>query len=206
MATVRTAAQDGDDQEPLQVRSYGGPATQPAWPSRDLVFDSVKARAEEQFGLIDALDGKATFTLGAASVITGGVGTLITGLAVFTGKEAKEMKYLNIGIGNPSAKEASIAAVIVVFAAYLYVVITTYKAYNLRRFAIVPEPRRLAENLLTAPEEASKDVIIESLVNAFEKNKVQIENKTKWTRRSLHGIAVEAALTLVVGGLQLWMV
>lgn len=73
------------------------------WPSLDVVFDAVKGRVAEQHGLIATLDSKAGFSLAAASILTGGIGTLTAGLATFTGNQAKPMKHANLGLFEISA-------------------------------------------------------------------------------------------------------
>jgi len=45
-------------------------------PSLEIVFEAVKGRIDEQNDRFGTLEGKATFTLGAASILTGGVGVL----------------------------------------------------------------------------------------------------------------------------------
>ncbi len=182
------------------------PSMSPDSPSLDIIFEAVKERVDDQKGRIDALDGKAGFTLGAATILTGGIGTLTTGLAGFTGKDAKPMKYIDLYVGSLSANQLVAIVVALILPAYVYMVYTTFQAFKLRPFANAPNPTRLRDAWQTEPEKSTKAGLVDAMVTAFERNSVTIADKTNWTNRAILAIALEAGLALMVGVLQLWLV
>jgi len=182
------------------------PSMSPDSPSLNVIFDAVKERVEDQKGRIAALDTKAGFTLGAATILTGGISTLTAGLAGFTGDEAKPMKHIDLGAGSLSAQQIVALVVALILAAYAFLVFTTFQAFRLRSFAIAPEPTTLRKEWSSESEQSTKAGLVDAMVYAFETNKDTIKGKTTWTNRAILAIVLEASLTLVVGMLQLWLV
>jgi hypothetical protein len=175
-------------------------------PSLEIIYESVKDRIAEQSGRIDILDNKAGFTLAAASVLTGGIGTITAGLATFTGKEAKPMKYASWLPGDPSLNEMAAAIIVLILIAYAWLVFSTFQAIRLRVYAVAPKPKVLRAKWAGQEEKSTKAGLIDAMIISFECNITTIEKKTNWTNRAIGAIGIEAGLALVVGALQYWMV
>lgn len=177
-----------------------------AWPSLDLVFDAVRVQVDDQRGLIAALDNKAGFSLGAASILTGGIGTLAASLAALSSNRTASMKYLRLGLFDVSASQLIVITILLTFLAYLFVVYTAYQAYKLRRYASGPDVTALATKYVYEAPSETKGAMISSMVRGYQENQKVIAKKTTWVNWTIRAIAVEAGGALIIGALQIWTI
>jgi len=170
-------------------------------PSLDLIYDLITGRIVEQNTQIAALDGKANFGLGSATLLI----TAATGLraGLVTARQAGrtgDITVLSLAI-NPTRLVDWLT--LGAFVAYLLVITCAYNAYALRRYTIVPEPEPLQRKYMGEPAHKTKETVVAGLTKAFGENEALVGRKVAWTRWALRALFLEALLLLLMTVVQL---
>lgn len=183
--------------EPERTNGSGKP------PSLDFIFDQVKSRSAVQDEQISALDRKSNFGLASATLLTAGIAGLYKILSSLSADSAATgLSFFSISINLAPVINFMVCAA---GATYLAVVFTTYRAYKIRDFSVVPEPRSLVEKYLHKPEEHTKEVLLSTLLEAFDNNEKLIGKKVFWTNWVLRSLFAEAILLLLMALLQFFL-
>ncbi len=154
--------------------------------SLDIVFDEVKAQLESQTAQASALDGKASFVLASASLLTAGA----------TGLQGAIERQKQIAAPLPVHALEFVTVVV-----YLAVVFAAWKAYGVRTYHRAPEPNALRKDYLFRDPEFTKRRLIATMANCYSRDLDTINNKVRWTKAALIALGIEgvclALLTLV---------
>lgn len=160
-------------------------------PSLNLIYDLVKGRIGEQNTQIAALDTKANFAVVSSTLLISGAGTMRS--AVGSALQAGRVANLTVigrdaGISLLTVSNALTTASLVTF---LVLAWCAYKAYQLRRYTIVPNIGTLLDEYWDAPEVATKAAIVTILAEAFAENERLVTSKVRWTKAVLIGLMVQ---------------
>ncbi len=173
-------------------------------PSLDLAFEEAKRLIAAQDAQLAALDGKANFGLGSATLLTAGVAALrssmnnveeaaqVSGQPNMLTVRSFEVDWLTVANG------LTIAALGV----YAWVVLSALSAYGLRKYENAPDPQKLLARFLNKPEHETKRKIVEELADAFATNAEHAAAKVKWTRRVIWGLLAEAVVLVGIAAVQ----
>ncbi len=152
---------------------------EPQWPSLELIYDEIKGRLTYQVAQIGALDTKANFGLGSATLLTAGVATL-----------------------GETVGTSFIAALLTIAALAVYVlvivIVFSFCAYRLRPWSVTPNPRQVLDDAASWSEEETRARLAKQRVEDFERNEREISIKAMWVRRTLYALMFEGALLLLI--------
>ncbi len=162
--------------------------------STDIVFDEVKRRFAFQDAQIAALDGKANFGIASASILTAAVTGLHSNLSQAKGSSAL------LGL---SASMVVDWLTLGAFLTYIVVVLTAFKAYNIRTWKMSPEPDGLINRYLREPERYTKSMLAVTIADDYNKNETVMERKIFWTKCALLSLLAEAGMLLLITVVQL---
>lgn len=166
--------------EPPQVRQQEG-----ALPSLDVIFDIAKDRLDAQMAVIDGLDTKANFLLGAASVVIGLAIAFQAAIPLTPG----------LPVGSRLLHAAPLGPLLV---AYIVTAYLTYRAMAVKKYSYAPDPDVLL-SYLEKPMLQTKEEVARAMVDAHTKNGPAITDKAKWVRRASWLLIAEvAALVLAL--------
>ena len=169
--------------------------------SIDIVFDQIKNRITCQDEQISSLDRKSNFGLASATLLIAGIAGLHKGLQPSQQSTSLISKVLPAGITPELFIDfLTLFANIV----YVLVVVTSYRAYKIRDFVVVPEPRDFFNNYLYKPEEFTKETLLATMVEAFYMNQGIVDKKLFWTSWVLRGLLVEAVFIFLLTILQIY--
>jgi hypothetical protein len=174
------------------------------WPSLDEVYTEVKDRISSQNDRNKTIDGKANFGLAAATLLTAGV----TGLSKVVGDVATKS---NVGQRDFILFHAHLGTVadwitVASLAVYGMAAISAYMAYHLRAFRESPKPQRLVEHYVNQDPRITKATITRELAKDYAFNEDVIDEKVKWTNRTMVFLIVETALLLLIALIQvIWL-
>lgn len=162
-------------------------------PSLDVVYEYVKDQVGVQNDQINALDGKAGFILGSASLLTAGAASF---QAVLSDSSSK---LLANGL-NPFVLQG-ITVLALVF--YLLVVYSSYQAYKLRSYPSVGDVRLLRNKYEAKSVEATKGSLLDTMLIVIQYNHELIDDKANWLQRALILFVIEAIFTCLLIFVQL---
>lgn len=166
-------------------------------PSLDVVFDYVKIYSESQDTQISALDSKAGFVLGSASLLT-------TGVSVFQSSSLSASAQLVIrGIIPVWSYWLVFSLLCLALITYALSVLTAYQAYKVQGYSTISEIKLLRDKYIDEAPDVTKQALLDTMVEAVEINKVKVENKAVWTKRSLVLLGVEAVFVAILISVQL---
>jgi len=171
------------------------PATPADYPSLDIILDFTRDQLAAQHSYASALDSKAGFVLGSAS--------LLSGLLVAWRPPQSDVQY-------PLALQALVEALpgfvtalpLVVIGIYLFVIATAYRAYSLHSYKDVPNPKVLYPEYLKTDEFSTKGTVLATMVSAYNSNERTLKGKVFWTRAALLALLVEALVVAVMLGIE----
>lgn len=169
----------------------GDPA---ALKSLDLVFQLVREQYSSQQSYITALDAKAGFILGSATLLTGV-------LAVWQVPRSPNSRYL-ISVFGSGAQGIVQNLPLVAIGVYLAVVLTAYVAYVPFWFSEVPEPNALVKAFLVRPELETKKAVLATTLAAFQKNRRRLSVKSRCIQLAFGALLLEillVAMLLIAG-------
>ncbi|MEA2514734.1 MAG: hypothetical protein QOJ59_4223 [Thermomicrobiales bacterium] len=169
--------------------------------SVDVLYEEMKRSEDAQSAQISALDGKANFSLGSATLLTTGVAALRTALESSNGTDPGGT--LDLLLIEPSAATVTNWLVISSVVAYLVVLISSYKAYTLRGYSLVPQPQTLIDEYKGEEGPFTKARLAAARASAIAENAPTINSKVTWTRRALRSLFIEGVLLLAITLVQL---
>ncbi len=157
-------------------------------PSLDLILAELKGRSDTTGSQITALDGKASFVLGSASLLAAGVASF---QGTLTGYSGNRLICALGGLPCLSATPATFVHIVTLIAALIYtiVVYASWKAYKIRPYAAI-KPTRL-QRYAAHDDYATKVVLIQHLVQGYKEDEANIKEKVEWTQRALLAFLIE---------------
>jgi hypothetical protein len=167
-----------------------------------LFFDQVKNRIACQDEQISSLDGKSNFGLASATLLIAGITGLHKALQPLQQSTHSIIsKVLPTGIRPELIIDSLTLFAIIV---YVLVVATAYRAYKIRDFVVVPEPREFFNKYLYKPEKFTKETLLATMVEAFYINQGIVDKKLFWTSWVLRGLLVEIVFIFMLTILQIY--
>lgn len=147
-------------------------------PSLELALDLTREQLAAQKDQGTALDTKAGFVLGAASLLTSALTSYKPSAALseyppVVQVVAPYMTFVAIGV-------------------YALVVLSSFRAFTLRRYQRAPRPRRLYDTYMTLPLVWTQGTVLRTMVAVYESNERILRSKVRWTRAALIALAFEA--------------
>ncbi len=165
-------------------------------PSLDFVLDEIKARREVSSSQISTLDTKASFVLGAASLLIAGV----TGFQGAITHDNVTNRLCDLSGRNCSIiTSTTVVHIIAAIASLIYfgVVWSAWKAYKLQTYKFT-DPIGL-QRFVAHPEHESKVALLRALIKAYKEDEETIKRKIYWADRALRAFLAEAGfLTLTL--------
>jgi hypothetical protein len=155
-----------------------------AYPSLDIALDLTREQLAAQQTQAGALDSKAGFVLGSASLLTGVLVAFrpATGLASYPEPLPTVAHYLPF------------AAIVT----YLVVISTSYRAYSLRRYQVVANPRKLYFHYLRKPAWRTKGTVLRTMLIVYARNERTLRAKVRWARAALAALTLEAIIVALI--------
>lgn len=147
-------------------------------------FELVRDMIQVQLGQCDALDGKANFVLGSATV-------LISIYAAFLASQTSAQKFSladNLFLNVPLAF------------IYLMTIVFAYLGYIIRDFKIVPHPKSFVSLLLHLEERQTRLSLLNALAAAYELNSRQLAKKADYVGVALTFLCIEAVFLVATLG------
>jgi hypothetical protein len=173
----------------------GGPSG-PAIDSLDIVLTLTRQQFVAQQTYTGALDAKAGFILGSASLLTGV-------LAVWQTPKPADYSLLTQLIGGAASSIVQLVP-LTALVIYLIVVVTSYAAYVPFKFVEVPDPNRLASVYKPLPAGETKEAVLSATLAGFNQNGARLKVKAFRVRLAFGALLAEAivvAALLSVGHL-----
>jgi len=175
-----------------EVSSPNGTQIRVALPSLEVALDQAKASVDSVAAQGATLDTKASFILGSASVLTAAATSLQGALSTHKGTYhvlcAHQGRHCLVitatDVGHPLGIVAGLA--------YLVIVGAAWKAYALRKYAII-DPLPIAA-FITYPEGEGKRAVLHGLLKTYKQNIQANTAKARWTGIALALFLVEAIL------------
>lgn len=149
-----------------------------AMPSLDLGLDLMRDNLSQQMSQADAIDTKAGFILGSASLITG---VLVAWHKLPQGAPGIVQWLPAIAIG--------VYATVVTFAAL---------AYFVREYTLSPDPVKIRDNFVFWELPESKDEIFHGMVIAWLRNNKQIRLKLHWLELASIAFGIQIAIVAAI--------
>jgi hypothetical protein len=163
--------------------------------SLSVLYDYAQNFIQQQLSQADALDTKASFVLGSASLLAAGVVAFQQALGS-VGASLKTHNYSEILVVAPTA--ASILL-------FLAVVICSWLAFSMRNYATIGHLRYMWNTYLTASEDETKYRILSTLLSASDNNTKELNSKVRWTKIALGLLLAESFAVALLIGLQTWV-
>lgn len=169
--------------------------------SVNVVCDVVDYRLKEQEEKIKALDTKAGFVLGSASL-------LITGLAglqktVFDMSTYLAVKHLVFDY----ASKATIAGLtILAVVAYFALVVASYHAYKIREYLTLTRVDEFRDKHIDLPEDEAKRALIDTRVGIVISNNPIIERKALAAQWAVRFLGLEALVVALLAIFQVFLI
>jgi hypothetical protein len=157
----------------------------PELPSLTLAFELIQKRLEAQISYAGSLDTKASFVLGAASLLI----TAAVALHMLPGFAT-----------NAVARALAVFAIIF----YLVVIYEAYRAYSIFEYKVAPKPRDLQAYYLDQELDLTREVLIDTWVLIYERNDQLIADKASYTRYALTSFAGEVFVLALVALVQIF--
>jgi drug/metabolite transporter superfamily protein YnfA len=149
-----------------------------AMPSLDLGLDLMRDNLAQQMSQADALDTKAGFILGSASLITGVL-----------------VAWHKLPLGAPGIVQWLPAIAIAVYAA---VVTCAAFAYFVREYSLSPGPVTIRDKFVFWELPESKDEIFHGMVLAWLRNSKQIGLKLHWLELAFIAFGVQITVVAAI--------
>jgi hypothetical protein len=165
------------------------------FPSLDLVTDLVWDLVKSQPGRANALDSKASFVLSAATTLI--AAALVLFPPILTSHSACSTVMPLLVRALPALVKRAVL-VLPLLIMYGLVMFFAYQAYKIRRYVEVPLPRPLLDRYVDKPEEYTKAIVIQSMVDAYEENEDEITNKADYVYRALIFLMLEALVFVLL--------
>lgn len=165
------------------------------FPSLNLATNYTWDLLTAQTTRANALDSKANFILGAATTLVGAALVLLPSILT---------SHTNCSIVIPSFLQTlphflkGLLLVLPLIIIYVIVMGLAYQAYKIRTYTEVPDPRRLLDEYLDKPEDYTKAVVIQSLVDAYEENETVITNKANYNFLAFTFLMIEALILVIL--------
>ncbi|HEY7780276.1 MAG TPA: hypothetical protein VIC85_08710 [Ktedonobacterales bacterium] len=141
-------------------------------------FDLAHDLVQIQLGQSDALDSKANFVLGSATVL---IGTYAAFLAAHvTTQKYSVPDYLLLN--GP------------LLLSYLATVVFAYLGYVVRKFKTAPNPNKFVELLLHVEVRQTRLTLLEALATAYAINANQLSKKANYVTVALTFLCIEAII------------
>lgn len=156
----------------------------------DVLFDVAKNRLSLQDSQADALDTKAGFVLGTATILTG----------VVVAFQQAAMDAIARAIGNNlllrvAATLIVLALVGLVVSIYLDIVRGSYAAYKLHRYNTVDITEEIREEYIFKGPTETKITYLNEMIAAIAENEKTLQQKVESAETALNSLLVEARLT-----------
>lgn len=159
--------------------------------SLDIVLDLMKERMAGQSDQITALDTKANTILGIATTI---IATALVLQAVLLAAPAAHLSSIAYGFSQKG--------LVVLLFIYLVTMLTAaFSGYWVSNYQRVPEPAQLL-TYVAKPSQETKETIVGSMAQAFERNKRIIKRKVWGTRIAMITFGCEVAALVIILALQ----
>lgn len=161
-----------------------------------LVLDVVREQLAEQMRHVGALDARAGFILGSASLLT-------SVLVLYRAPHLTPSSILVYSLGAYATAVTNILPFVGI-GTYILVVLTSYMSYTLMRWKITPNPNLVRENTGDMSSSELQDRLIEEMLFAFNANEGNRAKKVRRTRLAFIALAFEitvVALLLIVTNL-----
>jgi len=178
---------------------YG--ATLKDYPGLNVVYEEVRNRVDQQLEQANAIDAKANLGIVSASLILGAIATLREAMSSPTFHPEKPLTPFSPFVSVGQASDWSIYAGML---CYVIVLFTSWRAYLIRGFKVIPPSGRnpfmlqtfLWETAYMTENEAKEELTIKRVDEDLVENQNSIECKLRWTRRSIRWVLIEGVLLL----------
>jgi hypothetical protein len=158
-------------------------------PSLEFVLKQTQEQLKHQWDRAKALDAKANFVLGSASLITGLTALQTNALAANIHLGQSGIPHNGLGLLSVLGAVLSVLA----FVAFVVVVYLAYQGYRVRTFTIAPDPENLQHYPIVPLRETQEEVLGE-LVRSFVVTEQQIDQKAIWITWALRVLLAEGVL------------
>jgi hypothetical protein len=149
-----------------------------SYPSLDLAFEMTREQLNSQLSRVDTLDSKASFVFTSATVLTA---------ASISFRQAITSIHSNLYVDFVE---------IVFVLLYVGILFSSYQAYSIREYKMVPVPTQF-ERYLNKDEHSTKGTLYSSMKNAFQENEGVIARKLGWTTWAMRGLVAEGVVVAV---------
>jgi len=166
-------------------------------PNLDLLYEVVKARVADQSAQIGTLDTKANFGVASSSLLITSVAGLRTAFAAAQQAHAVGDLVLPGGAGRVNTATAVNSLTVAALALFIVLVFCAYKAYQLRRYTVVPKLKVLLDDYWDRSVVDTKADLTTTIADAFCDNEVLIEDKVWWTKAVLACLIMQACLLVL---------
>ncbi len=153
--------------------------------SLNIVYDEIKGQMAEQAAQIATLDGKASFILTSASLLTAGA----TGLQGTVAQHAGSSRWLIplVVRANDAVHWLEVAALLV----YLGVLVAAWNGYRVRVYHRVPDPKGIHEKYLFDEEDVTKRKLAATMVKSYVDDEKEVKKKVWWTQVAFIALGIE---------------
>ncbi len=165
------------------------------FPSLNLATDYTWDLLTTQKTRANALDSKANFILGAATTLVGAALALLP--SILSSNSSCSILLLSFLHTLPQFL-MRVILVLPLIIIYVIVMVLAYQAYKIRDYTEVPDPRRLLDKYLDKPEDYTKVVVIQSMVEAYEENEAVIINKANYNYLAFTFLMIEALVLIIL--------
>ncbi|HEX8600723.1 MAG TPA: hypothetical protein VF952_19675 [Chloroflexia bacterium] len=153
----------------------------------DVLFALAQNKLSVQDSQINALDSKAGFVLGSATILTA---------AVLAFQQAA-VEAISKVFGESLIQRLVLTAVVVVLviiiaALYISIVKASYDAYKLQRYRIVSITKEVRDLFILETPIKAKLVFLNAMISAAEVNQVTLDKKVASTETAVNSLLVEA--------------
>jgi hypothetical protein len=163
----------------------GAPSSEaPSTTSLELGFELTHDLVRVQLDQNDALDTKANFILGSATVL---LGTYVALLAARTANPTFSLSD-HLVMGAPLAL------------VYIVTVLFAYQAYDLRDYTVVPNPTTYVDLFVHLEERETRLILLKTLAAAYEVNAAQLSRKAVLVGVALTFLYLEAVVLIATIG------
>lgn len=156
----------------------------------NLVVDVMRDRLAEQLRQVGALDSRAGFILGSASLLTGV-------LALYRSPHLTATSVLVCLFGSSAQRVVDLAPFAGI-ATYVAVVITSYIAYALTKWTNAPEPNKFREGARTMNTLDLQNKLIDAILGSINQNQGRLAAKIGWVRAASILLLVEVAVVAIL--------
>lgn len=177
------------------------------WPSIDVLYTEIRDAVARQIDQSRALDAKANFVFGSASLLTAGAVALRNATATAQGALHGSWSIGFVHVGKAHTVNLVLLGALGAFAAVIF---CSLKGYWLREFLVTPGPAEKAQTLILKwsiePPDDTKAMLMKSRLDYdLPENEKHLASKITWTRRSFIALAIETVLLLVMATFQVFL-